>query len=319
MAKRNLKEEINLLKQRGEFEHGLFNYRLKDLKSGLTYLKSIDNEADEFYKYLPIACVASIESFYRSAIQHLVDKGGKYFDNLSGLIDQIPVKLDFEIISNLQNKHFTLGEFISHLLPCNNVGNVNSNLSKILGTDFLEELKKHEPLFPGGGGIDNDLYSAFDQKYDSIIQSINRIFELRHIFSHESATTVNVDRNKIEEDLCNCEIFLDMASAFLYSTLYKNWGMSYHDQLELLIKEFEAKQIKINERIIEFRKESLLDVNHKHEFKIEFDKTIKYWKKFSEAKAKLKGIYPVTYLWSSFAFYQDYINSIDKFSKDLEK
>lgn len=75
MAKRNIKDEILKLKERAEFESGHHYFqRLNDLKVLANTLESNENrEIDEFFKYLPIATVATIESFTRASVKSLID------------------------------------------------------------------------------------------------------------------------------------------------------------------------------------------------------------------------------------------------------
>lgn len=318
MAKRNYKVEIKQLKERGEFDLGIFNTRIYDLKESINILATLNKkDVDELYKYLPIACVACIESFFRSAIQQLIDKGGVYFDNLNDLTSQIPIKIDFDIISSLHSKQFTLGELVSHLLPCNNINTVNSCLSKIIGKDFLETLKTHEPLIPGGGGIDKDLYDKFNNNYALVLQSVERLFELRHIFCHESSISVSVNRAVFEEDLSNCEIFLEKSSALIFTLIYEDWGISYKDQLSSIEKEFEKKLKELNTKITDYKKRAGQYSDNRKKYNDQFEKTVKYWYQYAESKATLKSISSSNFLWSKFAYYRDYIESIDDVSNEL--
>ena len=71
-----LRKEIAELKERGEFENGFYNdQRLCDLNEVITIIKAQtkNNRTDEVYKYLPIASVACIESFFRATIKELLD------------------------------------------------------------------------------------------------------------------------------------------------------------------------------------------------------------------------------------------------------
>lgn len=329
MAKRKISHEIKELKVRGEFDNGLNNsQRISDIKELLKVFKQNNKrEFDEFFRYIPIACVACIESFYREAIKSLVDKGGIYFDNLENLLSKSGQKIDFEILSNLQKKQFTIGEFISHTLSCNNINDLQNNLSIILGLDFLGSLKKYKPIV--FGEYDNESFYRLNKNYDSVISSIVKIFELRHIFCHESGTNIMIDRTQLEIDLENCELFLNNSSNFICSKVYENWGLTTHDKVDLLQKELETKAKEIDIKIKNIRTKRskiILESNDfeltsrkevQKDFQKRFDNTVKSWKKYIDAKALLKSRYSMSYIWSEYIFLKDKIKSIDDFFEDI--
>lgn len=318
MAKRNFNKEISELKERGEFENGFYNdQRLNDLNEVITLIKtqSKNTRTDEVYKYLPIASVACIESFSRATIKTLLDKGGIYFDNLEKLIQQNNLKLDFEVLSNLQKKQYTIGEFVSHILPCNNINDLNKNISILLGYDFLSALKKHKPKI--AGEFDYDSYYHFKKNYDSIAKSIIKTFEFRHIFCHESAGKVSINKEELEIDSKNCQTFLNQASSFILSVTYEEWGLAVPEKVELLEKELIQKQIILKEKFKTIRHERSLNSENKREFQKKFDKTIKLWEQFTDSKALLKGSYSMSYVWSEYIYLKDKLKSIEEIIDDI--
>ena len=319
MSKRNYLDEIKQLQQRGEFSIGyISSQRLLDLTTILETIKTKESyEFNEFYKYLPIATVASLESFSRSTIKSLIDKGSPYFDNLTKLTGQSGLKIDFEILTGLQNKQFTLGEFVSYLLPCSSLSQLIGNISTLLGFDFLEALKQHRPQLIGE--YDDEGKQRFHDNYDEIMKSIVRTFELRHIFCHESGNNTLINKEEMETDLNNCDFFLYMSSSFIFSILYENWGISKQEEIELLYKELQIKRDELNQKLKEIRSERSTDVLDKKLFRQQFDKTIRQWQKYSDSKAKLKSSYSFSYVFSQIILLNDYIKSTNDFLEDIDK
>lgn len=318
MAKRNFNKEIAELKERGEFENGFYNdQRLCDLNEVITIIKAQtkNNRTDEVYKYLPIASVACIESFFRATIKELLDNEGIYFDNLEKLIQQNNLKLDFEVLSNLQKKKYTIGEFVAHTLPCNNINDLNKNISVLLGYDFLSALKKHKPKI--AGVFDYESFDYFKKNYNSIAKSIVKTFEFRHIFCHESARKVVINKEELEIDSKNCQTFLNHSSSFILSITYEEWGLSVPEKVELLAKELIQRQIVLKEKFKTIRQERSLNSENKREFQRKFDKTIKLWEQFTDSKALLKGSYSMSYIWSEYIYIKDKLKSIQEIIDDI--
>ncbi|HTB52340.1 MAG TPA: hypothetical protein VK718_06155 [Ferruginibacter sp.] len=330
MAKRNYNEEIKKLQERGEFNGSIFYYqRFHDLKSIISFTKEQEGrDFDELYRYIPIASVACIESFYRATIKSLIDKGGIYFDNLEKLIAKTDLKFDFEILSNLQKQQFTLGELVSHILPCNNLNDLKNNISILIGEDFLTAISNHRPVF-FGESYDED-FLKFKNNYDPIIRSIIKTFELRHIFCHESARRISINRQEILDDFENVELFLNNSSNFINLLIDANWGLTTHDKVDLLVKELKIKEDSVNEKIKSIREERSSDINNDiyieqledrerlvREFQERFDNTTLLWKEFIDAKAYLKSRYSKSYVWSQYIYLEDKIKSVDSFFEEI--
>src|SRR5690606_8779661 len=96
----------------------------------------------ELLKYIPIATVACFEAFFRSVYKELIDFGKPFSDNVVKFNQSQNVKFDFEIVNAIQTKTVTVGEFISHILQCNNFEDINKNLSLLCGIDFADHIKK---------------------------------------------------------------------------------------------------------------------------------------------------------------------------------
>jgi hypothetical protein len=142
--KRNLIQEIIGIKTRSDFDsrHSYSN-RLTEIENALKNNQNGDLDK-ELLKYIPIATVACFEAFFRSIYKELIDFGKPFSENVIEFNQSKNVKFDFDIINAIQTKTITVGEFISHLLPCNNFEDINTNLSILTKNDFTDQIKKFD-------------------------------------------------------------------------------------------------------------------------------------------------------------------------------
>lgn len=318
MSKRNLTTEIKALKERGVFDNGIFHSSSLDhIDKLLDKSKECQSvEFDEFYKYLPIACVTAMESFSRTTIKSLIDKGGDYFDNLSGLIPTLSIKIDFEILSSLQKQQFTLGEFISHLLPCNNLNDVNKNLSIILGFDFLEKIREFKDESSLHYGEDD--FNKLNKGFGNIISSVKRIFELRHIYCHEPLGVDSIDRSELAAHYDNFKFFLNYCSNYACSLIYDDWGIATCDKVDIVASKVPPKEAALIEFLEDYKKRNLEISEDPDEFRKIFQQMVDSWNAFSHAKGNLKSSYTSSGYWASIIYNEERMNDIDQFIKSFQ-
>lgn len=295
--KRSLINEIMALKSRGEFEsrHD-FVIRLNDIEDAFNKsLKQNKFSDKELIRYIPIATVACLEAFLRSVYKELIDFGKPFCDNAIKFNQSRNVKFDFEIINAIQKKNVTVGEFVSHILPCNNFEDINANLSTLLGFDFFERIKKFdkEKIF-------EHYYckpSKFIENGDQIITDIKRIFELRHIFCHEFATNMKINKEEILRCFFNVKIFLNQTNEFIWDLLYPNSPETQTDMNIKASEAFDELELELSAFISTIKNCSYFAINTSL-----FDTTIIKWKEYREAKANFDAspyeggsIYPLIY------------------------
>ncbi len=114
-----------------------------DIEAAFNENLNYNGEFDcELIKYIPIATVACFEAFFRSVYKELVDFGKPFSDNAIKFNQSKNIRFDFDIINAIQSKTVTVGEFVSHILPCNNFDDINSNMSTLTDMNFANDLKK---------------------------------------------------------------------------------------------------------------------------------------------------------------------------------
>lgn len=301
MKKRDLIEEIKLIKSRAEYNSRYdLSSRLNDIENALSeFVKYNGDLNSELLKYIPISTVACFESFFRSTVKDIVDFGKPFSDRIADFNQSKNIKLDFDIVAAIQTKTLTIGEFVAHILPYNNYNDINSNISILIGTDFSKKIKEYRPnseLL-----IESNALDKFQESFSEILGSINRIFELRHIFCHEFATNLKIDKEQIIFDFNNCKIFLEHTNQFIWHTLYPNEPIAQTDMNIAAYEKYELKNLEL-ETLIQFIKAK----SNKDEFEILdyelFDKNIEVWKEYRNSFAIYKAnfveggsMYPLIY------------------------
>lgn len=127
----------------------------------------------------------------------MIDAGSPYIENIINFKD---IKFTAESILAIHQRKVSLGEFISHLLPINNVTDINVNMSIIIGEDFLNLLKQH----PASERNPQPLGQVFPE----MIGGVEDFFRLRHLYAHELATKEPVSVRKIESCMSSMAIFI---------------------------------------------------------------------------------------------------------------
>lgn len=324
--KRNLIEEIKGIKSRTEFNSRFdFSLRLKDIE--YAFKESLDNKSNfdmELVKYIPISTVACFEAFFRSVYLELIDFGKPFSDNTIKFNQSKNVKFDFEIINAIQSKIVTVGEFIAHILPCNNFEDINSNLSTIADIDFLNSIKTFQKKSRFEHVNSNTEY--FIENFSQIISDIIRTFELRHIFCHEFATNLKVDKDEIWRCFKNSKIFLNQTNQFVLSLIYPNAPETQTDMNISASEAFNKVDNELNE-LISMIKIAIIDIEGPVISPVQLEESINEWKKYSVIKARIdasgyKGgtLYPTIYANSLTSSTKEKITSLQtEYSYEIRK
>lgn len=186
-AKRDILTEIEKRRERLFFRIPRLDQarrRLSALMRAADYLRSRTKGAvsptitRELHRHFPVALVAVSEGYFRMLYQELIDSGEPYRSNARQFGD---VRLDVHTFLGSHSGLASAGEIIAHQLPHNNPGQMEANLSILLGEDFSATFRARlaeEDLQLGGGTL-------FQKQ---LLELIHRTFALRHTYCHELAT-----------------------------------------------------------------------------------------------------------------------------------
>lgn len=285
MRKRDLVAEINSIKSRTEFNSRYdFSSRLYDIEYALNEFSEYNgNFNNELLKYIPISTIACFEAFFRSVIKEFVDFGEPYSLNVAKFSQSKNIKIDFDMISAIQAKTLTVGELVAHLLPFNNLEDILSNVSIILDKPFVTELKNYNKLSPYGDT--NEFNENTKNRLEDIFKSVQKTYELRHIFCHEFATNVDIDRYLIKNNFEDCKSFLEYCNNVIWNILYPN---SPETQIEINEEADSTYKLKDSELkdLIEFIVNNHKEMDEDSSISVkQFLTSIKIWKKYRDSVA----------------------------------
>lgn len=203
MSKRDYVQEI-IAKQSRLHRRGtrmdLFTRRIHPLVEGFRSLKAMDKSVkfrNEWLKYGAIGYIACVEGYYRLLIADLINHGDPFLSRVPELKE---IKFNAEAVVSIHKRKVSIGEFVAHLISINGVSDLNSHLSALVGDDFLKmylsqpcserNTKSVGEVFPKGIGM------------------VEKLFKLRHLYSHELATKEKVPVREIESLVSSAAMFV---------------------------------------------------------------------------------------------------------------
>ena len=89
------------------------------------------------------------------------------------------------------------------------------------------------------------------------------------------------------------------------------------DMVDLLANDCREKEEALPVRLEEIKNRRAATQDFPEEYLERFEETIEHWKKYSESKARLKSTYSPSATWSSYAYLEDKIKSIDDLLETL--
>jgi len=168
----------------------LFRRRVVGVVRMFRTAKQLDKSSEvrlEMFRASAIGYIACVEGYFRLAIADLIDGSAKYRTNITGLRD---LRFRTEDVVGIFDGKATLGQYVAHQLPMNNVSDIDANLTAVIGQEFLKFIKAHRIGVPGSPPL--AVASPKATMY------LDQLFTLRHLFAHELATKLEVRQRKIE-------------------------------------------------------------------------------------------------------------------------
>ena len=154
--------------------------------------------------YVITRLVTLLENYFKTLVQELIDKGG--FDP-TGILpnDEITISI-LELEEIKQEPKVSVGAFISHSINFQNIDNINSTMSTLLGG------KKFLTRF-------NDRVSNIDQNRNLRIKKRNffnweefqELFQARHSIIHSIKYDKNISLPKLKRFVFHTRFFLSEA------------------------------------------------------------------------------------------------------------
>jgi len=146
----------------------------------------------KFVEFIPIRLVTTLEVFLRGVIAELIDEKDEYFERGDKLIKG--TKLDIAFTAHINRRELTVGDFVANAVSLNNVESIISTLDTML-VDFPAKLKVSHPRWSEER---NDWpLSPVINDYDQVMASLARLYEVRHVLTHELPSSPFLDLAEI--------------------------------------------------------------------------------------------------------------------------
>jgi hypothetical protein len=244
MGNRNLSQEISGLKSRKEFEsYNKIHRKLNNIQSSIEALPALKGSAKvELTKYIPVALVATMESFLRSTVAKLINSNDAIMLNAKDLLKH---KFDLEIFSKVHKREFTIGDFLSHQISFSKLKDIFCLFDDLLKKDFVDELKNYTvgTTFDGYRGAHP---KDFAPNFDTITKDVMRVFELRHIICHEMSDEVEISKAEIEQLFKSVRRLIYQIYNYTYVVLYPDITLSDEDLHKRAAKDYKNADEKLN-------------------------------------------------------------------------
>ena len=273
MAKLSLQQvRTSLHREKRSFEIISELYEIKRI------YENIDNP--KLLEFIPIKIVSCFEAFFKCIYKDLMDnpQNRKRFKDIKSLKN---LNFDFDVLGVFQDNEISLGDYLSYLIPCSKLEDINETISTLLNVDFIEEIKK------------NDSSS-------NLLKSINEIFELRHALCHEIPLMDKLDVNKMNQYINDACKFLESSDNIVMEVENPNSPITTLEMIRDSEEKFKIIEKELDDLIHQIR---TLDIEgYFTSNDLDF---VDKWKEYRELRAKSEAknyeggsIYPVVYLGS---------------------
>ncbi|SMH41282.1 lysozyme inhibitor LprI family protein [Mesorhizobium australicum] len=153
---------------------------------------AIRRQAAAFTDFIPMRLVTLIEVFVREVIREIVDYGPPYLDRAEKLAKG--ARIDFIFASNLQGRKLSIGDLVAHSIPVNSPTNIIAAFEGLI-PDFTASLKLAHPRW--SEEVDTWPQPPVIQDFDLTLATLTKLFEVRHILTHEFPQERPYESNEI--------------------------------------------------------------------------------------------------------------------------
>ena len=253
-----MKKQLQLSELTESLERGK-NYfqvprELYDLKE-LCY--KMDNP--QLLEYVPVKIVACFEQFFRAEYQEIL-VNPKVKKNLKNIDLFKDTKFNFDVIGAFEENTISLSDYLSLLIPCSKLADIDNAISKLLGINFLSEFRKKE-----NGNIK--------------LETINEVFRLRHIYCHEVPLKKSIDVDCARKLISQAIEFIDDSDDIIRNSLYSD-QLSGIEEIEIAKKEYEKSDKELKELIEALKLKQEKGPFHYNDFSY-----IDKWKEYRKERA----------------------------------
>jgi len=177
MAIRDRVADILEIKRRGQ-HHGGLHYDLRSLTESWNHYPQKNLETAAFF---PIRAVTLIEVFTRAWIATFVDFGKPYVERATAFTKNI--KIDYELLREIQGRTITLGDVIAHSVSLNSFGQIAGAFETLIEEQFVLRIAKAVDRWEVE--VEGKPPVPIISDAEAMAGALDRLFRVRHILVHE--------------------------------------------------------------------------------------------------------------------------------------
>jgi hypothetical protein len=289
---RDIIQEIADVRQRRRFGSAMAELPLR-LFSLEHAFKKHDKSEKEVIRYFPVALIACVEGYFRMAIKDLIDAGEPFLSNAEKPASSL--KLDFSVLRAVHGKAITVGELVAHAVPLSRLEHIESALSSVVGTGFLQALRTTTDRW--AHEVRGQAKTPILSKPDEVFSDVARTFELRHIICHEIASAYEIESDEVARCFESCAAFLRAADEFVSETIHPGAPLTQTDMNIAAGESLQGKRERLGQAVATVR--SRMDAVEL----MAFDRAHEHWQRYCDAwadfvageRANSGTIWPVIY------------------------
>lgn len=171
--------------------------------------------ASPFVEFVPIRLVTTLEVFVRGVIAELVNGAQQYFERGERLAKGS--KIDLTFAAHVDRRELTIGDFVAHAVSLNSIEAVVSSLDTLLD-DFAMKMRQAHPRW---------LEEQADwplppivEDYDVMMASLSRLFEVRHVLTHELPSSPVFDPAEASQLMAAARAFIEATDWVVVEALH---------------------------------------------------------------------------------------------------
>lgn len=137
----------------------------------------------EFSRHIIVSLVAWMQDRFREMIKTAIDSK----DARNEVMPEFPeVKITIDLVRNLMNQKFTLGDFFAHLYSVSSHQGVNASFKSAYGISFYDSMKQYHLDFVGESPKDSASLN------DSFVVGFEKLYCNRNVLAHEEARDFHI-------------------------------------------------------------------------------------------------------------------------------
>lgn len=157
-------------------------------------------------QFAPIRLVTILEVFLREVIAELVDGDEAIFERAEKLVKG--TKIDLAFAAHVDRRELTIGDFVAHTVSLSGVDGIMNILDTLVG-GFAGRLQTVHQRWTEE--MDEWPLPPIVADYDVMMTSLARLFEVRHVLTHELPTGTVFDSKELSD-------LIDATSTFVEAT-----------------------------------------------------------------------------------------------------